>query len=583
MKQFFKFLLATILGVFIAGFIGILVIMGIAGSGDGEVIIKDNAVLKLNLSEITFERSNQDPFADLNPFNSDLQVTPGLYEVLEAIQSAKANKKVKGIYLEMSFFPMGIAAAKEIRDALIDFKSADKFVVSYAEIMDQKSYYIASVSDKICLNPKGNVELLGLSTNITFFTKALENIGVEMQIIRHGQFKSAVEPFLLTEMSEANELQTSAFINSLWATMVEGITSARKVSLESFYETVNSGAALQASGAFDAKLVDELFYKDQAMSLISTKLGISDDSEIDFYSVGELNDASPSGYNKEKIAVIFAHGNVVDGNAGEGSVGSTRISKAIKKAREDKNVKAIVLRINSPGGSALASEVIWREIVLTKNVKPLVASMGDVAASGGYYIACLADTIVAQPNTITGSIGVFGMIPNMNNLLTEKVGLSFDGVKTNTLADFGSLNRALTEGERALLQSFIEDTYETFTSRVAEGRSISQDSVDQVGQGRVWSGVDAKNIGLVDVMGGLQDAIGIAADMANLESYRLLALPKIKDPIQQILDDLSGNVKLQFIESDPVADQYMKAYSDIKEIMSHTGIQCWMPYQFDWQ
>lgn len=580
MKSFLKFTLASTLGVILAIFI--FIIIAVASSGEKEVKIASNSVLKINLNEISAERSNKDPFANFNILNTDLEEYPGLWEVIKAIDIAKNDNKVKGIYLNGNTLLMGYAAARELHYALKDFKESGKFIYAYSEVMDQKFYYIASCADKIWLNPQGNLSMLGLAANITFYTEALAQVGVEMQIIRHGKFKSAVEPFLLTEMSEANEEQTSQFISSIWNNVLADIASARNVSTEQLNLLINNGSLMDADIAKESGLIDDTFYRDQVLAELKSALGLSEEQKVKYHDALYLVEANPGKYSKDKIAIVFAHGNVVDGNAGEGTVSSGRISKAIKKAREDDGVKAIVLRINSPGGSALASEVIWREIMLTKGVKPIYASMGDVAASGGYYIACLTDKIYAQPTTITGSIGVFGMFPNAQKLMEDKIKLHFDGVKTNALADFGSINRPLQENEKQLLQSFVEKTYDVFTKRVAEGRDLSQASVDSIGQGRVWSGHDAQRINLVDDFAGLQQVVELAAQEQGLEEYRILEYPELKDPIQQILEDLSKQAKIAIWGESEIETEYKRLYEELQTILDQSGIQMWMPYQFNW-
>ncbi len=578
MKQFFKFLLASILGVILGLFIISLVLIGIASAGEKKLKVADNSVLNIDLNQVSLERNNKDPFSGLNPLAMSFEESPGLYEVTQAIKLAKDHDKIKGINLNIGLFPMGYASATEVRKALEDFKSTGKFVYVYSEIYSQKAYYLASVADRVFLNPMGNLEFKGLGTQITFFTKALENIGVEMQIIRHGKFKSAVEPFMLTEMSEANRLQTQQFLSGIWNTVVDDISTSRKISEESLQSFADRMSAFHADSALSLGFVDGLIYQDQYNDSLKAALGI-DDKKVKKIDVLDFLSTKPGkGYSQDKIAIVFAQGEIISGNAPEGTIGSDRIAAAVRKARENENVKAVVLRINSPGGSALASDVIWREIKACSKVKPVIASLGDVAASGGYYIACAADTILAHPSTITGSIGVFGMIPNLQNLSEEKIGLRFDEVKTAEMANFGSLNRPLSEGERDLLQNMVENTYSTFLSRVSDGRGIPTNEVDSIGQGRVWSGVDGKNIGLVDGYGSLSGAIKLAAEKSGLSEYRLVEYPELKDPIQALVEDLTGSNASSIMEEIPVHDAYLKAYKDLKKIGQHTGVQTWLPY-----
>ena len=586
MKQFFKFTFASMLGFLLAGFLVFIIFIGILVSavsmGKKEtVVVPEKTVLVLTLDQPVSERSSDNPLAHFNFSRPDMSSQLGLNDIVKNINKAAADSKVKGIYLELSDIPSGQATIEEIRNALIDFKKSGKFILAYAEVFTQKSYYLASVADKIYLNPAGGIEFKGMVGQVMFFKGLLDKIDVEAQVIRHGKFKSAIEPFTLDKMSEPNKIQTLTFISGMWKHMLEGISASRKISVDDLNAIANEYKIQTPQDAVSQKMVDKLLYKDQVLDELKNRLDVKTAKDLKLMKIGKYANAavSENSSSQDKIAVIYATGDIISGEGNEETIGSETISKAIRKARLDDNVKAVVLRVNSPGGSALASDVIWREMVLTKKAKPVVVSMGDVAASGGYYIACAADKIYAYPNTITGSIGVFGIIPNMKEMFNKNLGITFDEVKTNPYADYIPVTRPMNDAEKKIITRDIENIYSTFTSHVSEGRKMTVAQVDSIGQGRVWSGIDAKRIGLIDEFGGLNDAVKEAARLAKLKTYRTQELPEQKDTFQQLMETFAGdNARVSLRNELGAAYPYYKYLSR----MSHMqGIQALMPYEFD--
>jgi len=590
MKQFFKFMFASMLGVILASvvctflFIGIIAAIVSSAEGKKETKVEPNSVLHIDFESPIADRSSKNPFENFNFGTMSGKKGIGLNDILENIEKAKTDDNIKGIYIDLDQVPAGIATIEEIRNKLIEFKAADtsKFIVAYSEIYTQGAYYLASVADEIWLNPEGIIEFKGLSAQLMFFKGMLEKLEIEPQIIRHGKFKSAIEPFILDKMSEANREQTMKYIGSIWNRIVEGIAESRHLTTERLNLIADSALVQNAKDAVEQKLADKLYYKDQVLDDLKDRLGLEDAKKIKLVSMVKYTDApkpkkkDDKGLAKDKIAIIYASGSIEGGEGDDQTIGSDRISKAIRKARLDDKVKAIVLRVNSPGGSALASDVIWREVVLAKAVKPVVASMGDVAASGGYYISCAADTIVASPNTITGSIGVFGLMFNMKNMFNNKFGITIDTVKTNHYADIGTPFRALTQAERDIIQNSVNDIYDAFIGKVAEGRGLTKAQVDSIGQGRVWSGADAINIGLVDVIGGMEKSIEIAAKMAKLDNYRVAEYPEQKEPFKAFMEELQGGgedalIKRQLGEN----YRYFKSLDNLRKM---EGIQARLPY-----
>jgi len=585
MLNFLKKLAGSVLTTIISFFIIVLIISVViisSSSDTQEKTIKDNSVLKIDLKGPISDRGIDE--IDLENIINQSEEKIGLNNILSSIEKAKKDDNIKGIYLNVENLNASMATLEEIRNKLKEFKdSTDKFIVSYSEAYGQSAYYISSVADELYLHPKGILELKGLAYQGMFFKNTLEKLEIEAQIIRHGKFKSAVEPFMLEKMSKSNRLQVSRFLNSLWEDLTKKISEDRKLSQKEINSIAQNMLVQNADQALQYNLVDNLLYKDQLNDSLKSRLNIEKNKKINFVSINKYKDVSVKStdkkYIKNKIAVIYAAGEI---NGGEGSneiIGSESLTETIREARMDDNIKAIVLRVNSPGGSALASETILREMALAKEAKPVVVSMGDVSASGGYYIACQADTIVANPTTITGSIGVFGVLMNAKKMMNNKLGVNIDTVKTNKHADLGSVFRPLSNVERQIIQNSVEDIYNTFISRVAIGRNLSKEYVDSIGQGRVWTGRDALKLGLVDVLGGLEKAIELSSKMANLDEYRLINLPKQKDPIEKFAEDLMNGKVSESIIKNELGDFY-KTYLELKNINTLDKIQMRMPQTF---
>jgi protease-4 len=589
MRQFFKFLFASILGFVLGSILLIFILVGIisaaVNSFDDEKVtdVKSNSMLFLDFQKPIVDRASKNPLENINfnTFESDPSV--GLNTILENLRKAKEDKNIKGIYMELSTINSGIATVEEVRNALLDFKKSGKTIISYSEVYTQKSYYLASVADKIYMNPQGAMELKGLAAEIMFYKGLLDKIEVETQVIRHGRFKSAVEPFILDKMSNDNRLQTRGFMQSIWNFMLNNIASSRKLNFDELNTLTNNFSIREPEDAIKYKLIDKLVYKDEVLEELKKLTGVTEKEDnpqlisLSKYSKGPS--LEKKSLKDAQIAIIYASGEIESGEGASDKIGSETVSKAIREARLNDKIKAIVLRVNSPGGSALASEVIWREAELANKVKPVVVSMGDVAASGGYYISAASRKIFASPNTITGSIGVFGLIFNAQKMLNNKLGITIDTVKTNRLSDFGSMSRALTAEEKQIFQQGVEKVYDTFTKRVADGRKMKQSNVDSIGQGRVWSGVEAKNIGLIDEFGGLNDAIAAAAKMANLSKYRTIELPKQKDPFTEILSELGNEAETKYLNY-KLGDE-AKYFNKAQELLKMQGIQARLPYVID--
>ena len=584
MKNFFKFTFASFLGMALFMIILIIFIISVAaGSSSKEpFVVKDNSIIKIKLSKGVVDRASENPMDNFNfqAMKSDTKI--GLNTILKQLNFAKTDDKIKGIYLDLTSIPAGIATMEEIREALADFKLSGKFIIAYADYYTQKTYYLASVADKVYVNPEGLVELKGLNAEVMFYTDALKKIGVEPIIIRHGKFKSAIEPFMLTAMSEANKEQTSTFIGAIWNNMLDGISKSRGISIHELNRFADEMLINDAKSSLEYKLVDGLKYKDEIQQELMDSVEVKDFDDVEFISLNQYKDATKVDPDKkptkDKIAIIYATGEIGMGEGGNDKIGSDGTSEQIRIARKDSSVKAIVLRVNSPGGSALASDIIWREVVLAKEVKPVIVSMGDVAASGGYYIACPADRIFANKNTITGSIGVFGLMWNANELMGN-IGISVDGIKTNAHSDIGSTSRPMTEDEKAVIQKSVVDIYGTFISHVGEGRGMTTAEVDSIGQGRVWSGVNAIEIGLIDEFGGIKAAVEYAAEKASLENYKIMELPKQKDFVEELVSELLGKTKASVLQ-ESLGMSY-KYYNGLHKILRTKGVQARMPMEFD--
>ncbi len=589
MKQFFKFVFASMLGVFLSIIVFIVlfsaIIFGVVNSSKETVEIDENTILHINLDYPIVERTEENPLEDLDfgPFKS--QKTIGLNDILKSISHAATNDNITGIYLDATYLMAGMATTDEIRNALIDFKKSGKFIYAYSEVYTQKAYYLASVANKIYLNPQGVLELKGFSSQNMFFKGALNKLEIEAQVIKVGTYKSAVEPFILDKMSDANKLQMNSLLNSLYNNFVDKIAQSRNLNVDTVKSIAYNLKIRTPQDALKFKLIDGLKYKDEVLDELKAKCKI--DKKKNLTTVGVTDYAGSITTNEEesvnKIAVIYANGEINGGEGDETSIGSEGISRSLRKARLDDKVKAVVLRVNSPGGSSLASDVIWREVLLTKQVKPIIVSMGDYAASGGYYIACAADSIIAEPNTITGSIGVFAIIPNLKGMLNNKLGLTFDGVKTGQFADLGDVTRPLTDAEKMILQKEVNRVYSDFTLRVSQGRKIPQAQVDSIGQGRVWTGTQALKLKLVDKLGHLKDAIAVAAKKAKLTDYRLVAYPEQKTGFLSFLDKSGDKIKESIIKAE-LGDTYNNYYQKLKQASTQKGIYMRLPVGFngDW-
>lgn len=586
MKSFFKYLLASILGFFIASFIIVLIFIGIISaaisSGSESEEIKANSILMLKLDQPINDRKSNMPKISLNLANFGTENALGLNEILKNIHKARLDTNIRGIYLQLSGLQAGVATIEEIRNALLDFKKSGKFILSFSDTYTQGSYYLASAADKIYLVPTGSVNLIGLSAELTFYKKTLDKLDIEPEIIRHGKFKSAVEPFMYDKMSPENREQIRTYVGSIWNHMVNNIAESRKINVTRVNSFADSLLLWDNKAVVQAGLIDALLYKDQVLDTLAKLVDVKKAKDIEFVSYQKYlkvpQKSGNKGYSSNKIAVVYAEGDIVSGEQGEGFIGSEKIARALRMARQDSSIKAIVFRINSGGGSALASEVIWREVDLARRVKPVIASMGDVAASGGYYIASAADTIVASPNTITGSIGVFGLLMNAENFFENKLGITTDVEKTNQWSDFGTVFRPLSETERLVLQHMVDETYQVFVSHVAEGRNLKFAEVDAMAEGRVWSGSNAKERKLVDVFGGLETAIKIAAEKAKLgEKYRITELPKQEEAFAQIMKELTGEVKQRFVRNELGA--HYNQYMYIKKMLESDRIQARMPFE----
>jgi protease-4 len=581
--KFLGNVLAVIVGLFVFGIVAMLIFFGVIGmiasSSEKEVTLEENSILHLDLNGRTLvERTSEEDLvfgSFLDPFGGEN--TAGLVNLKKAIGEAKTNENVKGIYLNAGLIGAGQAGLLELREALIDFKESGKFIVAYDEAYSEGGYFLASVADEIYLNPLGGIDFNGFSSEGIFLKGFFEKVGIKPEVFRVGEFKSAVEPFILDKMSPENRLQTQYFLDDINNHALELIAKSRGIAQDSLVRINHQMLVRKPKDAVTYKLATALKYEDEVHSILKEKLGLQEADQIATINATDLGGMAKSKNitSSNRIAVIFAEGEIVDGNA-DGAISSEKFAKEIRKARKDENIKAIVLRVNSPGGSILASDVIWREMSEAKKVKPVIVSMGEVAASGGYYIAAPADTIVAQPNTITGSIGIFGILFNVQELVNDKLGVTTDVVSTGELSDFGNMARPLTEVERTIIQSSVEDGYETFISRVAEGRGMHPDSVRKVASGRVWTGSQAKARGLVDVLGGLDTAIGIAAAKIKVgEDYRVVYYPEKKPWFEELMVSFSDQVQVRILQSQ-LGEQY-PLFQKIQKIKQYQGVQVRMP------
>jgi len=584
--KFLRNLLAAIIGCLIAFgiiFMMLFVFASIIGNVEDTISIKKNSILELQLQQPISDYvgdNTLDPFA--GAFFAQSQ---GLDEILHAITIAKNDEDIKGISINNNFIIAGLAQTQAIRKALEDFKKSGKFIYTYGDFYMQKDYYLASVADSIFLNPVGALDFRGLSSEVLFFKDFQEKTGVKMEVIRHGKYKSAVEPFIANEMSEANRTQIKELISSLWSSMVEDISNGRNILAKDLNVIADTLGGRSPEYAKLSGLIDDVIFYDQYEQKLKNAVGSQLNKDLNIVSLSDYvirSNKKVIRNGKDKIAVVFAQGEILYGEGGPNVIGQGIINKAIIKAKEDKDIKAIVLRVNSPGGSALTSDIIWREIELAKKKKPVIVSMGNVAASGGYYIAVGADKIFAEPTTVTGSIGVFGTVPNMAELAGE-IGINAEQVGTNKNSVEYSFFEPMTDDFRNLVQESIESTYDTFLQRVSQGRNISMAVADSLAQGRVWSGVDAKRLGLIDELGNLEDAIAEAAKMAELTEYGVKKFPRYKSGLERFMEDLGGasaKVKQDFIEDEIGAEAY-SILKQVKSAMQQQGVQARMPFILD--
>ncbi|RKE46715.1 signal peptide peptidase SppA [Sphingobacterium detergens] len=583
MKSFFKYVLATITGIVISFVILFIVFMGIIGaiissaSSDQEVAVKTNSVLFLSFDYDINERNDNNPFGSLNlPGYSTKSI--GLDDILGRIRYAATDANIKGIYMDAGSIGTGFASLKAVRDELLAFKKTGKFVVAYNAGYNQKAYYVASIADKVYVNPQGTIDFRGLSSSTMFYKDLLDKVGVEMQIVKVGTFKSAVEPYFLNKMSDPNRLQVTSYLGSIYDTFINEIAASRNIPADSLRGIANDYLVRNADDAVRYKLADAKIYKDELLSDLRKRLKIGEKDEISFVSLFDYNKKVKDDASGSEVAVLYAVGEIVDGEGTRpGEIGGDKFSRELRKLRENDAVKAVVLRVNSPGGSALASDVIWREVILTKKVKPVIVSMGDVAASGGYYIAAAADSIFAEPTTITGSIGVFGVIPNFQNLMNNKIGVHYDGVKTGKFADLmTTFDRPLTAEERDIIQREVDKVYATFTKVVSEGRKMPLANVDSIGQGRVWTGTQGLGNKLVDRLGNLDAAIQAAAKKANLSKYKVSQYPEKEDPFTSILNN--SKEKVQVWVAKEQMGEYYRYFDVMRKATAQSGVQARLPY-----
>ena len=534
-----------------------------------EIIVKKNSILKINLDKSILDRTSSNPLPSIDDLNISSTDNIELKEILDNIDKAKSDEKISGIYLHLSDLKSGMSSIEEIRNKLLDFKSTGKFIYSYSEVYSQLSYYLSSVSDSVFLNPKGMVEFNGFSAGVVFYKDLLEKIGLDIQVIRHGKFKSAVEPYMYNGMSDENREQIEKMLNSMSKVINEGVSQQRNISVKRINEIINNLELNSSKASKQLNFIDELKYEDEVIAFLENK----SKNIIDFSDYMDV--VYEKSVSQDKIAIIYATGPINSGKGSYNSIGSETTVKAIRQATKDEKVKAIVLRVNSPGGSALASDVILRELNLAKQKKKIIVSMGDYAASGGYYISCNADKIFANNTTLTGSIGVFGIVPNTQKLLNEKIGVYIDTVNTHKYSDLGNGNRKLTKYELNVIQNSVEDVYETFITHVSKGRGISVDEVDKIGQGRVWSGVDALEIGLVDEIGGLEEAIASAAELSDLDDYRIITLPNKKDEFEELIKKITFEKNILLKKMMSFSDVVLRNF---KFINSEDKIQTILPY-----
>lgn len=583
MKGFFKTFFAALLALVVFSVIGIFLLIGFISSAAStdKPVIGSKAVLVVDLSNPYKEQVQENPFNTL--FRDASAEAPSLYDMVKLIQHAKSDSAVKGIYIICSNNVNGYAASEELRKALLDFKRSEKFVIAYGETITQKGYYVGSVADRIYCHPQGGVDWAGFSSNLLFLKGMLDKLEIQPQIFYAGKFKSATEPLRETQMTDANRLQTSVWLGDLYQHFLATAAASRKLDTARLRSLAQTGAIQTAHDALNNGLVDGLKYDDEVKKELQQKLKLQERDKINFVTFHDYAEAADTdeGYSENKVALVYADGDIVSGNGDNEQVGSDAFRTLLRKLRMDNSVKAIVFRVNSPGGSSLASDVIWREISLARKEKPVIVSMGDVAASGGYYISCNADSIFVNANTITGSIGVFSIVPNFQSFFKNKLGITFDGVKTAPYADMGSGERPLNETEKKFFQSGTDSIYHTFKVRVAAGRNRDINYIDSIAQGRVWTGTRAIQIGLADRIGTLQDAILCAAKKADLKEYRVKTYPEKKNIIEQLLNNYKRSIKTSLIKEE-IGEEQLRALKEMKRVRQMIGQpQMRMPFSFE--
>lgn len=590
MKDFLKFTLATVTGIILSSIvlfiIGMVTLFGIVSTADTETIVKKNSVMMLDLNGVLVERTQESPLGILSQLFSDDSNTYGLDDILSSIKKAKENENIKGIYLQASMLGTSYASLQEIRNALLDFKESGKFIIAYGDSYTQGLYYLSSVADKVLLNPKGMIEWKGIASAPLFYKDLLQKIGVEMQVFKVGTYKSAVEPFISTEMSPANREQVTAFINSIWEEVTQGVSASRSLPVDSLNALADRMLMFYpAEESVQCGLADTLIYRNDVRDYLKQWAELKEDDRLPILGLSDMINVkknTPKDKSGNIVAVYYASGEITDysgSSASEEGIVGTKVIRDLRKLKENDDVKVVVLRVNSPGGSAFASEQICHAVKELKTKKPVIVSMGDYAASGGYYMSCMADTIVAEPTTLTGSIGVFGMIPNLKGL-SEKVGLTFDVVKTNKFADLGVIMRPFNQDEKALIQMSVAQSYDTFISRCAEGRHMTKEAIEKVGEGRVWTGEMAKELGLVDVLGGIDTALEIAVKKAKIEGYTVVSYPAKQDLLSSLLETKPTNyVESQILKSK--LGEYYQQFGMLKNLKERSMIQARIPFELN--
>ena len=587
MKQFFKFMFASLLGTLLTFLVIFLffaaIIAGIVASAESdEVDIKAHTLLYANWKTPIKDRSSGNPFEGFDFATMDSNKPLGLNDILKSLEKAATDPNIDGLFLDMETVPAGLATSEEIRNKLLEFKESGKFILSYANGYDQKAYYLASVADEIYLNPEGMILFKGMHAQLMFFKNLLKKLDIEMQVIRgpNNKYKGAVEPLILDKMSEANREQLSVLLNSMWGKVLQALSESRGIRINDLNEIANQLELNTAEKALELKFVDSLVYRDEILNILKEKTETDKDDDLEtvsFKKYAKVKIDKKKKISKNKIAVVYAQGGIVQGKGGNDEIGSATISHAIRRARQNDKVKAIVFRVNSGGGDALASEIIRREVELAKAVKPVIVSMGDMAASGGYWISTNADYIFAQPTTLTGSIGVFGIIPNFKNFFNKKLGITFDNIMTNDNANFIDVMAPMSDFQHQKINEGVVDIYNDFTHLVAKTRNLDVDYVDSIARGRVWTGIDGLSLGLVDRMGGLEDAIDFAAEKASLgDDYRLSEYPKRKEFIEQLIEELTGNIQTRIIGNE--LGEFKTYYDQIQSLQKMQGVQARLPF-----